>query len=409
MRPNSRLFAMKILLISFEFGEHVLGGLGRVVNGLTQELRKHVVVDVFLLYFSPSRLAISAKVLRCDGQRWGEEVLSFTRGYAARSVELCRQEKYDVVHFLSVHWIIGEVINRITRELPEQKIVYSVHSLIKYEQGIRLNPRSFLACERKLLESAAWLHVLNETSKSYLGQAYPELGTAKPCSLIPNGVRMSDFESRDEKFRSDLEKRLSANVFTVVCLSRWAHGKGLEHLALATARLLEAGYDIQLVLAGRKYISWEKRFYAYVAKVQHLAARLGSRCVVLGWLDAKQRNTLFERADVCVVPSELEYYPYSVLEPAAAEVPLICSDLPCVRELLVGGRECSLFRTGDAQDLAGKLAESFRAPERGKQMARRAREKVARVCDWTRIATSYVEMYRDTLALPASHRRLGAA
>jgi glycosyltransferase involved in cell wall biosynthesis len=400
---------MKILLISFEFGEHVLGGLGRVINGLTEELRQHVVLDVYLLYFNPSRLAISAKVLRCDEQRWGEEKCAFTRGYARHCVELIRQEKYDLVHFCSVHWIIGNIIDRLRRELPEQKTVYSVHSLIKYERGIRLNPGSFSSCERTLLESASWVHVLNETSRSYLKQAYPDLAANKPVSVIPNGVRPSEFTARDEVFRAGLESRLQPHAFTVVCLSRWAHGKGLEHLVEAGRRLIEAGHDIQFVLAGRKYISWEKRFYAYVAKVQHMAARLGSRCVVLGWLDAAQRNTLFEMADVCVVPSELEYYPYSVLEPATAELPLVCSDLPSVRELLVGGEECTFFRTGDPRDLADKLSQSIATPEHGRRMARRAREKVARLCGWKQIAGLYASMYQSALALPTRRVEIGAA
>jgi len=399
---------MKVLLISFEFGEQVLGGLGRVINGLTRELRQHAVLDVYLLYFNPSRLAISAKVLRCDAQRWGEEVATFTRGYARHCVEQIRRERYDLVHFFSVHWIIGKVIDEIRRELPEQKLVYSVHSLIKHEQGIRLNPDSFLACERKLLESASWIHVLNDTTRAYLEQAYPDFAD-KPCSAIPNGVTMSDFVPRDDRFRAELQQRLRPQTFTVACLSRWAHGKGLEHLLQAAERLLAAGYDMQFVLAGRKYISWEKRFYAYVSKIQRMSGRLGSRSLILGWLNAPQRNTLFELADVCVMPSELEYYPYSVLEPIAARLPLVCSDLACVRELFADGRDCSLFRTGCADDLAQKLVECQAAPARRRQMARRAHEAIARRCNWQPIALEYAQMYRNALLLPAAQPELGAA
>src|SRR6185436_11665062 len=102
----------------------------------------------------------------------------------------------------------------------------------------------------------------------------------------------------------------------------------------AAELLVESGHDMQFVLVGRKYLSWEKDWYAYVLGIQRLSRRVGRRFTLLGWLSASQRDALFARADCCVMPSELEYYPYSVLEPAAAGVPLVCSDLPCLRELL---------------------------------------------------------------------------
>src|SRR5690606_17279962 len=191
---------MKALLISFEFGEHVLGGLGRVINGLTAELRHAVTLDVYLLYFDAKRLAISAKVFRCSQDRHGQLVASFARGYARSCVELIRRERYDLVHFFSVHWIIGNIIQRVTAELPDQKIVYSIHSLIKYEEGTRKNPSSFFACEEKLIESAGVLHVLNATSRDYLERVYARVAADKPLYIIPNGVQPADSLPRDEEW-----------------------------------------------------------------------------------------------------------------------------------------------------------------------------------------------------------------
>src|SRR5690606_36905506 len=155
-------------------------GLGRVMNGLTAELRRAATLDVYLLYFDARRLAISAKVFRCDGERHGELVAEIPRGYAQGCVERIRSEGYDLVHFFSVHWIIGNIIERVAAELPEQKIVCSIHSLIKYEAGTRKNPRSFFACEERLIRAASVLHVLNATSRDYLERAYASVAADKP-------------------------------------------------------------------------------------------------------------------------------------------------------------------------------------------------------------------------------------
>jgi glycosyltransferase involved in cell wall biosynthesis len=187
-----------------------------------------------------------------------------------------------------------------------------------------------------------------------------------------------------------------------VCLSRWAHGKGLEWFVQAARRLLDAGHDVQFVLAGRKLISWEMQWYLYLAKISLMTWGLGSRFVVLGWLNAAQRNTLFAMADAVVVPSELEYYPYAVLEPAAAGVPLVCSNLACVNELLREGKEYLAFAPRDPKDLADKILALRRDRRGAREMAERARGRVQEVCDWKRIAGDYARLYRDTIGIEKS-------
>jgi len=303
------------------------------------------------------------------------------------------------VHFFSVHWIIGNIIREVTAALPQQKIVYSVHSLIKYEDGTRRNPSSFFACEQKLIQSAHVLHVLNATSREYLERAYANVSARKPVYVIPNGIQPSDALPRDEAWGRALGTRLRPRTYTVVCLSRWAHGKGLEYFVQAARRLLDAGHDVQFVLAGRKLISWEMQWYLYLVKISLMTWGLGSRFIVLGWLNTAQRNALFAMADAVVVPSELEYYPYAVLEPAAAGVPLICSNLPCVNELLRDREEYLSFTSRDADDLADKILALAKDRRAARQMAERARQRVLEVCDWKRIAGDYARLYRDTIGV----------
>jgi len=398
MAPAPRLRA---LLLSFEFGERISGGLGRVINGVTEELRHEVDLDVFLVYFDALRFGFSAKLYRCDRERQAELVRTFTRGSAFRNcIELLRGGGYALLHVFAVHSSLAELLTLLERELPELKVVYSVHSLVKFEQGIRKNPRSFLACEDQMLRRASLVHVLNRATLGYFRQAYPELAAQKKIRIIGNGIEPRELASRDPAFQAELDARLSRGKYTVACLSRWAHGKGLEHFVEAAALLLEQGHDVQFVLAGRKYLSWEKEWYSYLFKIQRLSRRVGERLVVLGWLNASQRNTLLERADCCVVPSELEYYPYSVLEPVAFGLPLICSDLACVRELLSEDEDCLYFRPGDSRGLAQRISELAREPRRARALASSAQRKVSLGSNWQTLAGQYHAMYREALETP---------
>jgi glycosyltransferase involved in cell wall biosynthesis len=393
-----------VLLVSFEFGELVAGGLGRVINGVTGELRHQLEqLDVYLLHYSVLKLAMSAKLFRCDAHAaepgTGRLVETFTRGSAEEQcAELMARERYDVVHVLSVNASIGKLLAAMARRVPEQPVVYSVHNLVKHEQGTRKNPPEFLEFERLILERASLVHVLSRTVRSYVEEAYPDVAAQKELRIVGNGVAATDLSRVDSAFAARLEARLRPGARTVVCLSRWTHGKGLEHFVAAAERVLAAGHDVQFVLAGRKYLSWEKEWYSYVWRISKMSRRVGERLVVLGWLNEVQRNTLYARADACVMPSELEYYPYSVLEPVAAGVPLISSDLPCVTELLADGAECISFRTGDAAALAAGVERWLELPDGGRSLAACARAKVLSRCDWRQIAAEYREMYRDAAA-----------
>jgi len=393
---------LRALLLSFEFGERVSGGLGRVINGVTAELRHEVDLDVYLVYFDALRLGFSAKLFRCDREERAKLVREFARGSAFRNcIELIRRERYALLHVFAVHSSLSVLLDLIERELPDLKIVYSVHSLVKFEQGVRRNPRSFLGCEERMLRLASTVHVLNRATLSCFEQSYPELAASKRTRVIPNGIETRDLASRDAAFTRELERKLLPGKYTVVCLSRWAHGKGLEHFVSAAEELLARGEDMQFVLAGRKYLSWERDWYAYLFKIQRLSRRVGERLVLLGWLSSEQRNALFARADCCVMPSELEYYPYSVLEPAAAGLPLVCSNLACVRELFASG-ECRYFEPGDRAGLAREILACAHDPEAARGRARRAQERVARGEDWRALARRYHAMYRDTVGAAAT-------
>jgi glycosyltransferase involved in cell wall biosynthesis len=388
---------MKVLLISFEFGEHVVGGLGRVINGVTGELRHRLEqLDVFLLQYSVLKLGRVGKLFRCDRAHPGRLVQTFLLGSAEEQcAELIAREGYDVVHVLCVNGSTGKLLTAMAQHAPTQPVVYSVHNLVKHEAGTRKNPAKFLAYERLILERASLVHVLNHTTRGFVTRAYPELAASKPLRIVGNGIQRESFARVDDAFRARLAKRLDPRTRTVICSSRWAHGKGLEHFVGAAERLLAAGHELQFVLTGRKLLSWEKEWYSYVWQVTRRARRLRARLLVLGWLNEAQRNALYQLADVCVMPSELEYYPYSVLEPAAAGVPLICADLPCVTELLRDGEDCWLFRSGDAAALSASIERWAREPELGRTFAARAQAKVLARGDWSQIATEYLAMYRE--------------
>lgn len=83
-----------------------------------------------------------------------------------------------------------------------------------------------------------------------------------------------------------------------------------------------------------------------------------------------------KQARFLVFTSELyENFPMTILEAFACGVPVIASDMPSIRDIVHDGRTGLLFRTGNAQDLAEKVAWAFEHPEEVAALGENAREE----------------------------------
>src|SRR5690606_36936167 len=67
-------------------------------------------------------------------------------------------------------------------------IVYSCHSIFKYEEKIRKIPQSWIKEERRIIEKCNVIHVLNNASLKWLKSAYFDAVKEKVIHVIPNGI-----------------------------------------------------------------------------------------------------------------------------------------------------------------------------------------------------------------------------
>jgi glycosyltransferase involved in cell wall biosynthesis len=385
---------MKVLFIVFEFGNVVAGGLGRVINGVSPALAPLVELHVLAVFRHPCWLHQLQLWHFPDGstpQRKGAPVLDTRRNFARL---VLTEGGYDVVHFFYANEaIMTTKLDALRAGFPETRLIFSVHNLFKHEHKVRPCAPTFLRAERQMLERVDHVHVLNRASRRVFEQAYPEVAARLSVSVIPNGLDERSFESRDAAFAAGLRARVPTGARLIVCLSRWAPGKGLEHLLDAMAVLCPERRDVFLVVAGRKLFSWETGSFGYVRKIDRKIAALDGRAISLGWLGEAQRNSLFALADVAVMPSELEYFPYGSTEPLHQNAPLVQSRLPCLEEFLNDGEHCLFFDPGNPRDLALTLRRALSDPEAARGRGDAAGRLVRGLLRWPVIAQQYRDMY----------------
>jgi glycosyltransferase involved in cell wall biosynthesis len=136
----------------------------------------------------------------------------------------------------------------------------------------------------------------------------------------------------------------------------------LEQLYKAPDVLLEAilrlhlrGVDVELTMVGDGRHRRELE--------EGSAARaLGRRVAFLGWLPPGQSvRAELDRADLFVLPSRTEGLPRAMIEAMARGLPCIGSSVGGIPELLAAG---DLVVPGDPDDLADRMEEMLRSPER---------------------------------------------
>ena len=121
----------------------------------------------------------------------------------------------------------------------------------------------------------------------------------------------------------------------------------------------------------------------------------------------------WQRCDVAILPSHREGFPRAFLEAAACGLPLLGSDVPGVREIVVDGVNGLLFSRGDFRDIASKIEKIYVGHEFRQSAGRASRELIkSRGLSKRAVETAFVELFKSikpALLLPMIDRHQSPA
>jgi glycosyltransferase involved in cell wall biosynthesis len=142
--------------------------------------------------------------------------------------------------------------------------------------------------------------------------------------------------------------------FEAVYVGAIIEDKGVAELIRAIALLREQGIELHCSLAGLGDIDG----------MQALGNSLGVSHLLsfLRLIGNSEAFDLMRAADVVVVPSRTVYpegFPLTMFEAIASRTPIVCSDHPMFREILIDGQNASVFRSGDSRALAAAIARTL--------------------------------------------------
>jgi glycosyltransferase involved in cell wall biosynthesis len=178
---------------------------------------------------------------------------------------------------------------------------------------------------------------------------------------------------------------------------RMLEDKGVRTLVEAQRRLLDAGHDIRLLLAGTPDPANPNTI-----SERDLAAWSQRRGV--RWLgQVGDIRDVWRDVHIAVLMSRSEGLPLSLLEAAACGRPLIASDVPGCREIARDGINALLVPPDDPAALSAAIAELAGDAARRRDFGAAGRKLVETTYGTAQVAAAIVAIYRRLAPLPSAH------
>jgi len=377
-----------VMMLSWEFPPHHVGGLGIHVRDLSEAL---------------VRMGVKIHVLTLAH---GNEVYSAVKdGIYIHYLPTFQQPEKDI-DFLSWVLQLNMAMGNYARELishsPPARLILHAHDwLVAFAAGeLQEALKIPLVVTIHATEYGRNNGLHNEIQRSIHrveGELANKADRVITCSRYMKKEVMSLFNLPETKIRTIPNAVKPINLApvpqrgqTILFVGRLVAEKGVQVLLASFKRLSESYPEAKLIIAGAG---------PYADFLKELAARLeiSERVEFTGFVSEKVRNQLLARCDVAVFPSLYEPFGIVTLEAMAAGVPVIVSRTGGLAEVVEDGVTGLSFTPGDIEGLHRCLVTVFQDLDRIRKISKRGQARVHEYYTWEPVARQTLELYQDVI------------
>lgn len=208
----------------------------------------------------------------------------------------------------------------------------------------------------------------------------------KKIVIIPNGINPSDNHNEITKEKSRKILNLPMRRKIILFVGTLVKNKGLDILIKAINIVRNSNPEIQLVIMGD---GLNKQEYLNLSKLFSLEDTVSFKGFIS---NPKEKALYYKAADIFVLPSYSEAYPITLLEASSAGLPIISSNLECIKAIILDGKNGLLFSPGDEYDLSDKIMTLLQNDELRISLGNQAKLNVKDLT-WEKIASKTEELY----------------
>jgi len=385
---------MRVLMLSWEYPPHIVGGLGRHVTELVpalieQGIEVHLLVPRWAGGKSKER-SNGLTIYRVDPPKAPMPDFYTTAWQTNIKLEevggnLCQTKGIDLIH--THDWLTAFSACALKRNF-KVPLLSTIHAT---EQG---RSRGHLASDQqRAIHSAEWWLTYESWRVICCSQFMAHEVTsffqtpADKIDVIPNGVQADRFKRWNgvdlTRFRSMYALPEEKIVFYV---GRIVHEKGVHVLIEAVPHVLAEHPEAKFVIAGTGDLLDSLRHRAWELGV-------GDKVLFTGFISDDDRDRLYKVAACAVFPSLYEPFGIVALEAMAAKVPVVASLVGGLQEVVTHAETGITVYPDNAESLAWGINHTLARPDWAAQRAHNAYQLVLQEYNWQRIAQRTIQVY----------------
>lgn len=300
----------------------------------------------------------------------------FLAGQFWALTRLLRREPFEVIHS---HWIIpqGFVARLALARSPQRpSLVCTSHGGDLYAlRGLVMS-----LIKRWILAGCFSVSVVSHAMQ----REARRLGVPpERIAVLPMGVDLL------QRFTPD--PSVMRHEAELLFVGRLVEKKGVDLLIRALAQVAEKYPRVRLVIAGDGPLRSTLQELATALRVAH-------RIDFLGMINQDALPNLYRRATLFVAPfvvagsGDQEGFPVAPQEAIGCCCPLICGRVSAFGALIRDRQEALLPPPGDIAALVESISTLLGDPIMRQRLAKNARQRCLRRCDWTPISSGYREL-----------------
>lgn len=386
---------LKVLLLTWEFPPHIIGGLARHTEGLAVYLQKNG-IEVHVITAKPSHFnndfdeIQGVKVYRVEPlNSLDHHFLNWIGGLnlaiTQKAMKLAKEYNYSLIH--AHDWLVGDSAKIISQYLniPLLTTIHGTengrnggiytelqHFIHNKENDLTHNSDKVIVCSEFMKEEVINLFALSE----------------EKIAVIPNGITV---DMEDNSRAADLHPILQhENRSIIFSIGRLVNEKGMDLLIEAAAKMDRSNICFVIAGTGPQYQEYEQLIKKY---------NLEKDVYLTGFISDQQRNQFFQQSIMAVFPSRYEPFGIVALEAMKFSLPLIVSETGGLKGF-IKHLETGLFMEPENEDsLRKQISYLLSNPLEGIGMAKEARKLIEHFYSWQRIAEMTKRIYDELLLI----------
>ena len=388
---------MRVLMLSWEYPPHVVGGLGKHVAEIVPALAD-LGVEIHLLTPRWTGGDAIETVQGMNVYRLDPPPIGSGNFYdAAQKTNDIIKEKaqslfetlggFDLIH---VHdWLMAFAGFSLKKDF-KTPLLSTIHATERGRNRGQLNndmQRAINNTEWQLTYES-WRviccsHFMAQEVREYFN------APADKIDVIPNGIVTTQFDKLEGSDLSSFRSRFAGTAEKIVFyVGRLVYEKGLHVLIDSVPHILRQCPEAKFVITGTG---------GMFDSLQRQADALGvsAKVYLTGFVSDEDRNRLFKIADCAVFPSLYEPFGIVALEAMAAKTPVVVTETGGLKEVVEHGETGITVYPGNAESLAWGIVHTLQYPEWSKARVTNAYQHVASEYNWHHIATQTRQTYEQ--------------